>query len=312
MVTLIAACGLILACKGVTRNGAKAVHSPAQIPTPTPVEGPSWLKHLGLVMPDTHMGQMGGSGLAPNTARREPAIWQQPESQALKAVFHLSGADLYRINCRSCHGPDGKGAPPEIHSLMGPVQGTSAAFIERRMEARGAPISKEIAAQMAEEADKALRDRLEKGGEKMPPFSYLRPEEVAALLSYLDQLAGVPAKRPVGTVDESAAHIGEEVAKGTCHTCHDATGPGGGGMMMMMRGITPSLASFPYDYSLGQVVRQVHFGTRMMMMGGNRMPPLPYFTEPEIAAAYLYLQAYPPRSSWVTTKPDMDSIPRDG
>ncbi len=66
--------------------------------------------------------------------------------------------------------------------------------------------------------------------------------------------------------------------------------------MAMMRGIIPSLASLPADYSLSSVREQVHYGTRMMMMmSANRMPPFPYFTDPEIAAAYLYLQAYPPR-----------------
>jgi hypothetical protein len=33
----------------------------------------------------------------------------------------------------------------------------------------------------------------------------------------------------------------------------------------------------------------------MMMGGGDRMPPFPYFTAPEVAAAYYYLQAYPPQ-----------------
>jgi hypothetical protein len=75
----------------------------------------------------------------------------------------------------------------------------------------------------------------------------------------------------------------------------NATGPGGNRMTIMMRGIIPSLASLPEDHSLGSVIRQVQYGTTaMMMMRGNRMPPFPYFTEPEITAAYLYLRAYPP------------------
>ncbi len=99
----------------------------------------------------------------------------------------------------------------------------------------------------------------------------------------------------VAAVKESGAHVGEQVIKGTCHICHDATGPGGTRMMIMMRGIIPSLASLPDDHSLEGVIRQVQYGTRMMMMmRGNRMPPFPYFTDEEIAAAYLYLQAYPP------------------
>ena len=238
---------------------------------------------------------MGGTGTAPETTRREPVIEQRGTAQALAESFELSGADLYRINCRNCHGPKGEGAPPEIKSLVGPVQGTAATLIQRRMEQRGAPISQEMANQMASEAEKAIRDRLQRGGEKMPSFAHLRPEEVAALLGYLRELVGVSETKRVATVHDSAAHVGEEVVKGTCHTCHDATGPGGTRMMIMMRGIIPSLASLPEDHSLDSFINQVHYGTRMMMMmSGNRMPPFPYFTDEEVAAAYAYLRAYPP------------------
>ncbi len=262
----------------------------------TPVAGPSWLKHLGLAVADTRLGRNGGTGAGGAAAGREPDLAQREPNQALTQQFQLTGADLYRMNCRSCHGPDGKGAPPEIHSLIGPIEGTSPALIQRRMEAKGAPISEEMAAQMAHEAEQAIRDRLQRSGEKMPAFAYLRPEEVAALLSYLDELAGIPGKRPGEVVNESAGHVGEEVIKGTCHICHDATGPGGSRMTIMMRGIIPSLASLPDDHSLGSFMDQVHYGTMgMMMMSGNRMPPLPFFTDQEIAAAYLYLLAYPPQ-----------------
>ncbi len=67
--------------------------------------------------------------------------------------------------------------------------------------------------------------------------------------------------------------------------------------MAMMRGIIPSLASFPKQNSIQQVVRQVKLGSsRMMrMMGGDTMPAFPYLSEEEIAAAYLYLVEYPPK-----------------
>jgi mono/diheme cytochrome c family protein len=267
---------------------------PANSPV-TPVDGPSWLNHLGIAMTATPMGQMGGTAPALDTSRREPEIEPQEGAQALKQKFELSGADLYRIDCRSCHGPDGKGAPPAIASLIGPVQGTSKSLIQQRMEQRGAPISEEMAAQMATQAEQAIRDRLRKGGQKMPAFPDLRPEEIAALLGYLRQMASVPGKTGTATVTEPAAHVGEEVIKGTCHICHAATGPGGSRMAIMMQGIIPSLASLPEYQSLSEVTRQVHYGTRMMMMmRSNRMPPFPYFTEQEIAAAYLYLEAYPP------------------
>jgi len=214
----------------------------------------------------------------------------------LSKSFVLAGADLYRLICQSCHGTDGKGAPPEINSLIGPVQGASAAMIQQRMKDRGTEISHEMAKEMAAEAEKSLLDRLQSGGKAMPPFKHLRRDEIAALLAYLDQLAGVPASHHSGElVAESAARVGEHLVKGTCHVCHDATGPGGG-HMAMMRGVIPSLASLPREQSLSSVIQQVQYGSsRMMMMHGQRMFAFSYVTDQEIAAAYFYLEAYSPR-----------------
>lgn len=170
-------------------------------------------------------------------------------------------------------------------------------MIQRRMKARGTEISDEMAREMSVEAEKSLRDRLQNGGKAMPPFSHLRGDEVDVLLAYLDQLAGVPAgSHAARQVTESAARVGEHVVKGTCHICHDATGPGGG-HMAMMRGITPSLASLTDEHSLSSLTYQVRHGSSgmMMRMGGPQMPSFPYCTEEEIAAAYFYLEGYPPR-----------------
>ncbi len=278
-----------------------AMPLPAGQSSVTPVEGPSWLKHLGVALASTRLGQNGGTGRG-EAEGREPDLNVHQPGKALGQQFALTGADLYRLDCRSCHGPDGQGAPPEINSLIGPVQGASADLIQRRMQERGAPISKEMAEQMAQEAEKSIRDRLQHGGKKMPDFRFLQPDEVAALLSYLDRLTGTPGSPRTEVVHESAAHVGEDLVKGTCHICHSATGPGGSRMTVMMRGIIPSLATLPYDHSLESVLDQVHNGTMggmgmgMMMMRGNRMPALPYFTDQEITAAYLYLQDYrPPR-----------------
>jgi mono/diheme cytochrome c family protein len=227
-------------------------------------------------------------------------LWRSASDQAgsvLNEPFVLAGADLYRLNCRSCHGPDGGGSPPEINSLIGPVQGASRAMIQRRMKAKGTEISDEMAGEMAAEAEKSLRDRLQNGGKAMPAFTHLHGDEVNALFAYLDQLAGVPASNhPTQLVTESAARVGEHMVKGTCHICHDATGPGGG-HMAMMRGIIPSLASMPAQHSLSSITLQVQNGSSgmMMMMGGTQMPAFPYFTEEEIAAAYFYLEGYPPK-----------------
>ncbi len=228
------------------------------------------------------MGQMGGDSTIPATSRQEPTLTGGNGSQQ----FTLAGADLYRLNCRSCHGPDGKGAPPGINSLIGPTEGATAELILKRMAARGIDMDEDMAKQMAGEAEAAIRKQILSGGEKMPAFAHLRPEEVDAILSYMRQLAGASAPNPSGPlVSDSAAHVGEEIAKGTCHICHDATGP---------KGIVPSLERLPKK-SLDSVLQQVQKGSSSMTAEGEiDMPALPYFTRDEIAAAYFYLIEHPP------------------
>jgi mono/diheme cytochrome c family protein len=282
------------------------------------VHGPSWLKHLGLSISQTRFGQMGGTGPAPSTGRSEPEPGgENPSSQSLGGVmrrfmmgirqgktadleqqsFVLSGADLYRLNCRSCHGPAGEGAPPKINSLIGPVQATSAALLKERMKKRGTPIDKSMAEQLASPSEADLRERLRKGGKKMPPFEHLRGDELEALLGYLETLRGLPpTERSRMLVPQSAARVGEHVVKGTCHVCHDATGPSGGHMdMAMMSGSIPSLESFPRQQT--SVVRQVQDGSpgMMQMTGGPQMPAFPYLTKEEVAEAYFYLAKHPPK-----------------
>lgn len=315
---------LILAgCEGPSSRSGGGETSPAaqaRDPLVTPVREESWLSRLGLTVSTTSMGQVGGSAPPAATSRREPELDEggggprglasvlrrympmmrsdrRAAAELLSERFELAGRDLYRLSCRSCHGPDGQGAPPEIPSLLGPVQGASPALVRRRLEDRGAEVDEELVQELASQAEADLRRRLAEGGEKMPPFPHLRGDEMEALLGWLGELAGVPpGERASLLVPQSAARVGEHVVKGTCHVCHDATGPGGG-HMAMMRGIIPSLASFPVQSSLGMVVRQVQDGSSGMMgrMGGERMPAMPYFTEEEIAAAYLYLAEYPPQ-----------------
>ncbi len=261
---------------------------------------------------------MGGAESGPSTGRSEPelvgenssspslggamgrfmmGVRQRKNVDLEEQSFALGGADLYRLNCRSCHGPDGVGAPPEINSLIGPVQATSPALLMERMKTMGKPIPESMAKELASGSEKDLRDRLLNGGKNMPPFKHLRGDEVEALLGYLQTLAGLPpTARSRMLVPQSVARVGEHLVKGTCHVCHDATGPGGG-HMAMMTGVIPSLESFPQQQSLDSVVRQVQAGTSGMMqsMGGSQMPALPYLTKEEVAAAYFYLAEYPPK-----------------
>lgn len=288
----------------------------------TPVQGPSVIARHGLALDTTRLGQAGGSGPSAETARTEPPLasempraWRGPMGRALERFFSLfregradagaalddsfvlTGADLYRLNCRSCHGPAGAGAPPEIPSYVGPVQGASAALIRRRLEARGGDVDDAFVRELAAEGEKTLRVRVRNGGERMPAFPHLEGSEVDALIWYLKRQADVPeATGQPHEVTQSVARVGEHLVKGTCHVCHDATGPGGG-RMMMMRGVIPSLASFAEQKSPDDLVRKVRDGASGMMgmMGAGRMPVYPYLTEEENLASYLYLIAYPPR-----------------
>ncbi|MEJ2657953.1 MAG: c-type cytochrome, partial [Desulfobacterales bacterium] len=288
----------------------------------TPVRGPSWLKQIGVFdINTTPMGEMGGYGPPPPSPRKEPKFpveaaplddrtgmgmggmmgrsysnYQLSPSEVEKLTaerFLLAGIDLYRLNCRSCHGPNGNGAPPEIHSLIAPFQGTSPALIQERAKKSGKPMNKDLAKEVAKLALGNILQLLQKGSNKMPPFRHLEGEEINALIQYLQVHVGVPeAKGKTILVTQSVSRVGEHLVKGTCHICHDALGPGRG-RMGMMQGIIPSLASFPYEQSMQSIVWTVGLGSRMMM-GGQRMPAYPYITADEAAAAYLYLLKYPP------------------
>ena len=113
----------------LARRATSPVAAAAREGSVTPVEGPSWLKHLGLRVSETRLGEMGDGPFIPPTPRREPDYPNRNN-------FALAGADLYRINCRACHNPEGTGAPPEINSLIGPVQRTSTSVPDWRSMSR--------------------------------------------------------------------------------------------------------------------------------------------------------------------------------
>ena len=125
-----------------------------------------------------------------------------------------------------------------------------------------------------------------------------RPADVDVLYSYLTTLAGssgaAPAQERV-TVDR----LGEHVVKGTCHICHDATGPRPSDKARL-DGAIPSLASLMADTSIAEFVNKVErgavtvMGTPAMAHRG-RMPVFYYLTDNELGAAYKYLKAYPPK-----------------
>jgi mono/diheme cytochrome c family protein len=264
------------------------------------------------------MGRVGGDGQPPasqipaaftDAVRKALAQAGRNDEAALRALgsgFQVDGATLYRLNCRSCHGPDGAGKPPAIASLVGPSLALSAAHHEERMLAAGARVNPELARQLAEQADQALRQRLSEGGKKpklpyletMPAFAHLSGAEVAALEGYLKKLARVPGGEPRPTqVSETALRIGEHVVRGTCRVCHDATGPSAG-HALMMAGLIPALVNLPEQMSLEAVVFKVRHGWNAMAGASqklSRMPVSPYLSDEEVAAAYLYLAYLPPQ-----------------
>jgi len=265
----------------------------------TPVTGVSWLTRLRISFDSTSMGRM-GQNTPPASVKYEPRWNQLAGSEDLNGAFSLSGSDLYRLDCESCHQPDGRGSPPEVHSLIEPVQAMSATFMEQRMKATGRPIGAAMARQMASSAEAAVRERLKKGGQKMPPFEHLQGREVEALLVFLKQLAGVPgAEREQIRISEPYTRVGEHLVKGTCRICHAATGAGTD-PEALMRNVLPSLDSFVRDKTIFQVIQKVRHGAPVTMgparqSSGGRMPVFSYLTDDEVAAAYLYLIIYPPR-----------------
>lgn len=260
----------------------------------TSVEGDSWLRHLGSSFIASNMGRAGPWALSPSNAAT-----QLPNRESSKDDFVLSGADLYRLSCQSCHTAAGSGVVPEINSLIGPVQATSAVMIRAQMKQRGLDLDAKTTAKLVSQATAALHARLQKGGERMPPFGHLASEEVEALLPYLDALAGVPgAQNRQIWLSEPAERVGELLVKGTCHICHEAVGPGLGIAVASQESIPP-LASLPASRSRSEVIRKVCLGiskpTPMMTSSHGQMPVFSELTPAEVAAAYDYLVRFPPR-----------------
>jgi mono/diheme cytochrome c family protein len=263
-------------------------------PGVTPVSGPSWLNHLGVTLRGTWIGQGSGRyGPAPG----KPAA-PANESLGVRRVLTLTGADLYRLNCQACHRAAGTGEPPEIHSVLGPVQGTSLELVRQRLRAQHDPTAARDSRVEANRARAQILTRLHKGGTRMPPRDYLQDEDIRVLFTYLTELAGVPGARRQATRTVSWARLGELTVKGTCHICHDAVGPRPSPEAMLHGAIPPlqsllqtkSVAEFVHKARNGEVVRMGSAGE----MHRGRMPVFYYLHDEEIAGAYMYLATYQP------------------
>lgn len=263
----------------------------------TPVSGPSNLHRLGLTLRQSAMGWTGRLGPRPDLASSAPVV-VRPSIPPDHVI--LTGADLYRVNCRACHRVDGTGAPDEIKSIIDPIRSTSPAIMRQRMEERGRPVSAAFARELATGTRDDVLNRLKNGGEKMPPFDHLSGVEVDALFAYLEWLAGVPgAEHRQIRVAEPAVRVGEHIIKGTCHICHGATGPFPD-PEALLDGAVPSLASIVGQQSTHNILRKVRYGApiamgRLRLAYRGRMPVFDYLTDAEVSAAYVYLLAYPPQ-----------------
>jgi mono/diheme cytochrome c family protein len=259
----------------------------------TPVEGPSTLNRLGLTIEQTSIGSASwvkgnvpatGAVAAPSTRART-----------------LTGADIFRVSCQPCHTADGSGALPEVHSIVYPVQSASVTWLTDNARATGRTVEAAQIRRQAVEAEAALRKRLRTGGHNMPSFAHLSNDEINVLRPYLNQLAGV---RGVSSrqrqIVEPSARVGELIVKGTCHICHDATNTTNA-PATARNGVIPSLATIAAQKTQAQITQKLREGTLVPLHAGGpperqgRMPVLGYLSDADIAAAYSYLIAYPPK-----------------
>lgn len=286
---------------------------------PTAVAGESWLNHLHRSFDETSMGKTGQLGPASAIPTQEFVRWQMSLAEPASEAVTLHGSDLYRMNCRGCHGEDGMGAAPEINSLINPVRATSVAAIIERMKAVGMDMSTADARKLAQQSKGMLLDRLQHGGQDMPAFPHLRGAEVDSLVAYLRQLAGVRGtEQEQIALRESRVRVGEYIVKSTCHVCHSAFGPNPS-PDQLYQGAIPPLNALAQRTSRAEFVRKVTHGAPVLMgsppeLLRGRMPVFYYLSEDEAADVYLYLTRYPPYP-WATldakmasSRPDQNAI----
>jgi len=271
----------------------------------TPVNGESWLQHLHRSFDETSMGKTGRLGPPLNLEIEYRPIRQS--GLINKRYVTVQGADLYRLNCRSCHGEFGLGAPPEINSVIDPVRSSSPALVMDRMKKVGMDMKPPEAAQLAKQSQNALLSRLHNGGQDMPPFPHLNDEEIRALIAYLRELANVPGARSRQfTAQETPLRIGEHIVKSTCHVCHSSSGEDPDAQQLA-DGAIPPLSVLMSRVNEAQFIRKVtqgatiEMGTPALPCRG-RMPVFYYLSKEEAAYAYLYLTGYSPDQEMTPTR----------
>lgn len=260
----------------------------------SPVSGVSWVHHLRVNLEKTSLGGTGGwGGAGPVGSTASP-----PPRGPLDGTFLLTGRDLYRLSCQSCHREDGSGAPPEILPVTALARATSRQFFRDKMKERGLPVDEGQLAQNATQAEASLRNRILKGGERMPPFPQLDRAETESVIAYVKELSGVPESGPPRPpLREPVARVGELLVKGTCHVCHDAAAtPTTAFEYRVGYGNPPPLSFLTEQRTPPQVIRKVREGLIEPSVSASRgrMPVFDYLSAKEVTAAYLYLLLEPP------------------
>ena len=290
---------------GGSSNEQGAPVTKPQEPVVTPVAGPSWLNRLGLTYRDSSLGRGAATyGPPPTPPSYGPPSTQRPSppSAALPVgrPVVLTGADLYRLNCQSCHRAEGTGLPSEIKSVLGLVQGSSVELVRQHLKQEGKAAAGSAARAQATRARADLYQRIQKGGQRMPALTHLQEADIDVLYAYLTQLAGSPDASPQSRRTTSWARLGEHVVKGTCHICHDAVGPRPSGQALI-QGTIPAFTTLLEDKPVVDFVTKVRGGAPVMTGDPafhyrGRMPVFSYLQDVEVAAAYMFLVDYPPQA----------------
>jgi mono/diheme cytochrome c family protein len=298
----IVAVGLLVG-SALTRAGGPSGQqvSPAsktvRDPIVTPVAGKSWLNRLGVPYSETTLGR--------SAATYGPSVADRPVLQSALALpigrpVVLTGADLYRLNCQACHRAQGTGSPSEIKSVLGLVQGTSLELVRQQLKGQRKPNAGAAARAQASRAQAELHTRVLKGGQRMPPLSHLQEADFAAIYAYLTELAGTPDAPPKAQRSVSWSRLGEHVIKGTCHICHDATGPRLTDQAMA-QGAIPPFTTLLEEKAVVDFLTKVRSGSAVRTGDAafhyrGRMPVFSYLKDLEVAAAYMFLVDYPPQA----------------
>lgn len=294
---VLAAAGLSAGTLIVAAGDAQSAGGRTQPSVVTPVTGPSWLNHLGVKYRDTSLGRGSGAYGPPAT---QTATEPHSTTLPLDKPLVVTGADLYRWNCQACHTAKGSGAPPEIKPILPAVQGSSLELVRRHLQQQGKKHGGSTARAEANAARADLYRRIHNGGQRMPPREYLEQADIDVLYTYLTELARVPDAPKPSQRTVSWMRVGENVVKGTCHICHDAVGPRPSGGAML-QGAIPSLATLRSDKLVMEFVNKARSGAPVVMGDAplhyrGRMPVFYYLKDEEVAAAYLFLNEYPPQA----------------